>query len=455
MRSWRHVVALLPLLAIGLLPRAVLGDELELLNGTRVRGTVIEETAEAISMKVTMGSSSAQMKFPMKKVHAITVGGDRRVVNEKVKGETEPLAPAEASGEGSSTDTQPAGKAKAKALSRAEVQALVQQGGSTPPEWWDSVPLDYPKSLDLSWPEKPPQGPWNPQKNVGQYIWSVINENPSRWRSGVRFLHYLLTMHKDNPKTLTRVMESLGNAYFNLLQDWARAAFWWEKAEKREPLSVFNTIRLGECYWHLGNKGMAVEKLNVVKSYLSGGIVKLWSEIGELGKALDVAQAMVRQGERGNSWLAADGHLAAADALRRHGRYQEALSHYAKVLAIPATGQRKGIIERAHKRARDSADAVKVYDALDLKRVPDGTYRATSTAYAGPIEVAVTIAAGRIDAVKVTRYEDKQYYASLTAVPAEIVEKQSVKGIDAVTCATITSEAIVNATAKALAGAMR
>ncbi len=112
-------------------------------------------------------------------------------------------------------------------------------------------------------------------------------------------------------------------------------------------------------------------------------------------------------------------------------------------------------VERCQKRAQANIEAIKVYDALDLKKIPDGTYRSSSIAYAGPLEVAVTIAAGRIEAVKVTRYEDKQYYSSLTAVPKQIVERQSVKGIDAVTQATITSEAIVNATAKALAGAMK
>ncbi len=57
--------------------------------------------------------------------------------------------------------------------------------------------------------------------------------------------------------------------------------------------------------------------------------------------------------------------------------------------------------------------------------------------------------------MKVTRHREKQYYASLTDTPARIIKKQSLKGISATTGATLTSEAIINATAKALAGGQR
>ena len=441
--------------AIVVLARGASGDELELLNGTRVSGEVVSEAAEAVVMKVTAGQSAAEMKFPLSKVHAITIEGKRRVVNEKPAGKPTQKPPSR-EGEASppaEPSTDPA-KPAAKTRIKAEVQTLIKQAGTTPPDWWDSVPLEYPQTLDLSWPEKAP-GPWNPQKNVGQYIWSIINENPSKWKSGVKFLHHLLSVDKDSPSALTRVMEALANAYFNLLHDWARAAYWFEKADDRDSLTVFDTVRLGECYWRLGNKAMAVEQLNALESYMSPAMVKLWSEMGEIEKALALADAMIKQGQRGEAWLAADGYLAAADTCRLHGRYKQALACYEKVLTLPAAGKSKGWIERAHKRAQASIEGIKAFDALDLKRIANGTYTASSTAYAGPLQVAVTVQDGRIESVKVTRHEDKQYYGALAETPKQIVEKQSVRGIDAVTCATITSEAIVNATAKALAGAMK
>ena len=61
----------------------------------------------------------------------------------------------------------------------------------------------------------------------------------------------------------------------------------------------------------------------------------------------------------------------------------------------------------------------------------------------------------RIVSVRVTKHEEKQFYSALTDTPSQIVKKQGVKGVDAVTGATMTSEAIINATAKALAGGMQ
>ena len=62
---------------------------------------------------------------------------------------------------------------------------------------------------------------------------------------------------------------------------------------------------------------------------------------------------------------------------------------------------------------------------------------------------------GRIEDVRVTRHREKQYYSSITDTPKKIVERQSVAGIDATSSATITSEAIINATAKALADGLK
>jgi uncharacterized protein with FMN-binding domain len=60
------------------------------------------------------------------------------------------------------------------------------------------------------------------------------------------------------------------------------------------------------------------------------------------------------------------------------------------------------------------------------------------------------VQAGRIEEVTVTKHKEKQFYASITETPAAIILKQSVKGVDATSRATITSEAIITATAKAL-----
>ena len=87
----------------------------------------------------------------------------------------------------------------------------------------------------------------------------------------------------------------------------------------------------------------------------------------------------------------------------------------------------------------------------DVSRVADGSYRSSSIGYNGNLEVEVQVAGGQINAVKVTRHREKQFYAALTDTPGQILKKQSVQGVEATSRATITSQAIVNATAKALA----
>jgi uncharacterized protein with FMN-binding domain len=67
------------------------------------------------------------------------------------------------------------------------------------------------------------------------------------------------------------------------------------------------------------------------------------------------------------------------------------------------------------------------------------------------VQVAVTVKDHRIEAVRITQHKEKQFYAALTDTPAKIIAKQGVKGVDATSNATITSEAIINASAKALA----
>jgi uncharacterized protein with FMN-binding domain len=75
--------------------------------------------------------------------------------------------------------------------------------------------------------------------------------------------------------------------------------------------------------------------------------------------------------------------------------------------------------------------------------------------YASQIHVAVTVQGGRIQAIQITRHEEKQFYSAFTDTVQKIIQRQSVQGVDATSSATLTSEAVINAVAKALAGAAR
>jgi uncharacterized protein with FMN-binding domain len=323
---------------------------------------------------------------------------------------------------------------------KAEVQAIIKKVGATPPEWFAATPLNFPKTLDLAWPDTPGGG-WDPSKNVSQFIWTSINENESRWKEGVRFLHHLLTLNQKNPALVKKTMISLANMYHNLHQDWARAAFWWEKAGDTTNLD------LAHCYFKLGSRAMAAD---ILKLYPTDGsrhcnVARMWAELGDVDKGLKMALQTAQSTPDA-------GFLAAGDICRTAGRYTEALGYYQKAVDAPTGGRD---LKQSKGRAQASIDAIKLVDTLSLKKVPDGTYRDQSLGYSGQVSVEVDVAGGKITGVKVTQHTEKQYYASITDTCRQLIDKQGAKGVDATSGATITSEAIINASMKAIRKAQR
>jgi len=328
--------------------------------------------------------------------------------------------------------------------SKAEVEKLINTVGKTPPEWFDSVKLNYPGSLDLNWPQPPPSRQWNNQRNVGQYIWDIINPNPSRWKSGVRFMHFMLKKHAGDEQLRNRVMQSMGRMYFDFFRDYPRAAFWWRASGVDKDESP-EAVHLAECYWRMGNQDMAKELLGKLPNFYSA--IKLWADMGETDKALRVANAFAQSGYVDMAYL------SAGDACRTVGKLDDATAYYKSVLNVPATGRMARRIQRNQRRAWANIEGIKLYDSLDLSTVPDGKYQGYAPGYAGNVYVEVAVAKGRITSVKVTSHKEKQFYSAITDTTSQIVKQQGLSGIDATTGATITSEAIINATARALSKA--
>ncbi len=83
----------------------------------------------------------------------------------------------------------------------------------------------------------------------------------------------------------------------------------------------------------------------------------------------------------------------------------------------------------------------------------DGVYSGTAEGYSGPITVEVRIEKGGVASVQVTDQRESRPGWALRTLPSRIIEGQGPEGIEAITGATITSEAILKATAQALARA--
>ena len=84
----------------------------------------------------------------------------------------------------------------------------------------------------------------------------------------------------------------------------------------------------------------------------------------------------------------------------------------------------------------------------------NGTYSASANGHGGPVTVEVTTNNNKISAVKVTNQTESPYVGdtAMKLIPKEIIKQQTLN-VDAITGATMTSEAIINAANKAVAQA--
>jgi hypothetical protein len=199
--TWkRSLIGVALLLALPLSAWSI--DTVELATGATAQGAIKSYSGESIVIDVKVGTRTIQRTYPKNRVKAIIVNG----MHIDMKS-------------GSTTTVSPGGVTE---RSRSEVLAEIDRLGKTPPDWFESTPLDYPKTLDLSWPMPAPKG-WDSSRNVGQFLWDRINPNANKWHEGVRFMHHILSVSKDTG-VQKRAMRSLGSMYHNLLQDHARSA---------------------------------------------------------------------------------------------------------------------------------------------------------------------------------------------------------------------------------------
>jgi uncharacterized protein with FMN-binding domain len=404
---------------------AVAEDSIELLSGVKALGTVkgIRKAEMEFDFEMKVGDRTSVRTFPFSKVHAVTMMGKRYVLTELPQSS--------------------AVVAERVERSRDEVNELIDSVGPTLPDWYERTPMKVPRTLNLAWPA-PPKQQWDNKKYPGHYVWDVINPNPGRWKEGVKLMHHIATVNKTNRTAQINAMNQLGTLYAGMFEDWARAAYWWRQAGKgtqgakgQGGFRVGYEVGLAKCYWKLGNKEMAVEALKQGK----GSAAYLWAEMGEHDRALKVAERAVKD------WQGTGAYIICGDVCRHGGRYEEALGYYQRVASQKETQKSLHAIRNAKERIA----AMRAERSVDLTQLKDGTYKGQSIAYSGMLDVVLTVRDHEIATVKVTRHVEKQYYSAMTDIPAQIVRKQSVGGIDATSGATITAEAIVRASAKALA----
>ena len=364
---------------------------------------------------------------------------------------------------------------------KAEIDALIEKAGSTPPDWWESTELRYPDTLDMNWPvlsqgrgegrdgrrqrggrgERMGRGgrgergggEGNSNVNVDQYIYNVIYPNPSRFKEGIKLVNHLMIMHKDDQRKLQRSLNTLGLMFYELMEDYARAAFWWSKYAEKGGSP--DPVKMARCYWELGSREMAIETLSrMSNSYRvnEDDVIRLWAKMGQVDKAIEMIKTDTGPNTQAHSYL------LTAEVYRQAGRYDEAIAYYQKVLTLPDSSTRP----RDHHdidgkiKANANLEATRMLSTLGLKRIPDGTYTGSSIAYGGTLYIKVTIDKGRIESVEITQHrETPSYFIIAEQTARQIVSKQGFEGVDVITGATMTSDAIINAAVKALAEAVK
>lgn len=409
---------LIPVLALLVCHNLLADDVVELTNGTQVRGRLISQDDRYVQIEIQVNGRTLTRKYP------------RRLVSKVVRN----------AGENAAGNT--------PVRSAQEVKRLIQTKGSTPPDWLEETKLNIPSSLDLTWPH-PVKGGWNSSRNVGQFIWDRVNPNPSQWKNGVKLMHHIMELDSSGADVDQRAMLALGHMYHNLIEDHARAAYWWQKAGvDRGQGAPMAMLLLADSYFRLGSKQMATDLLKNARR-VPPGVIKLLGDMGETEQALKQAESVARNG---NEVVA---YLYAGDVCRVAGRLSEAESYYRKtIVASEKDNRNENYARRDKSRAQASLAAIKFFK-LSPKNVEDGTYSASSQGYEDQVEVRVVVQDGRMTDIQVTRHREKQFYSSIKDTPRNLLAKQAFIGVDTTSGATITSEAIINATAKALSQGSR
>jgi len=132
------------------------------------------------------------------------------------------------------------------------------------------------------------------------------------------------------------------------------------------------------------------------------------------------------------------------------GNTEKATEHYRTAIELFPKVMVKNIRPFAQRYARKTEAKLELLTrkTLDISKLADGVYRGGSIGYGGPIQLDVTVKGGRIADIKVEHKERIDQGASKIA-PRQIIERQALK-VDAISGATVTVQAVVEATYRAL-----
>ncbi|PCJ61240.1 MAG: hypothetical protein COA79_06575 [Planctomycetota bacterium] len=394
-------------------------DEVMLQNGRRYHGKIIEEKNGRVKFKVEIDKASVTKYFDISNVRYYKINGKKvkaGSLEKKVKKVAVPTLK----------------------LSEEEINLLVEDMGTTSTDWYNSIELNYPKTMLTKWEKY--RG-WNNQKVPNHYKMDIINPNEERWKEGTKFFHYLVRVNDDNKDGLIKSLNELASCYGDLLLDFPRGIYWFKKS-----LSLRNSypIRtsLAYYYWKLGSKSLATKTLHRIKVDHTkyGSLIRLLTNMKEYERAIKLKKRRMRR------WPGTT-RLALAQLFRKKNELEKSIDHLNQILELKS--RNKNRYKKIKILAKENLMAIQRYQKIEKNKLPDGIYYGSSLGFdEKSLTVEVKIKDNKFTSIIVKDHKEKQFYSSLVDIPSQILKSQSLQSVDAISGATLTSDAILNATIK-------
>jgi uncharacterized protein with FMN-binding domain len=179
----------------------------------------------------------------------------------------------------------------------------------------------------------------------------------------------------------------------------------------------------------------------LVAAALSAGIFLVSQAIDPTAAGPFTREAFAAPGDfqKGRQWnVKGDGFRRNGDWVKAKRCYEEALKSF-----------QAGNAQRFIPPVQAMIDLCDLMPTLNLSRMTDGAYQGVQRGYVDDVTVEVTVKGGRITAFRVVSQRESRALKSLETVTQQITARKT-PSVDAFSGATITSYAVMGATAQAL-----
>jgi len=273
-----------------------------------------------------------------------------------------------------------------------------------PPEWFDEVKSDYNT-----------QTPW---KDARLHIRKLLGEGKLREAVKLTYIYHVVQKNGSADGHEYPMYLFLGGEYV-----WATKVY-AERLAPKPKGATFDYNALASLYSRFGEHAKAVQTLQDALAHLPDPPWQINGRATVTDKLGDVYAAM--------------------------GDLDKAREHYAEAIRLFPTSNQPYGRHLLHRHAAKTQTKLDLLNraALDITKLNDGTYRGAGVGYVEEITATVAVKGGKITDIRL-QHKEKIDMGATTSVPKQIIERQSL-AVDAVTGATVTVQAIVQAVYEAL-----